>query len=503
MTGHRRPNILLVVADDHAANAVGCYGSGTTGHITGHITGHPDFGTPRIDRIAAEGARFDACGCTNSLCAPSRATILTGTYNHRNGVTTLSAEFDARQPAFPGLLREAGYRTAIVGKWHLGHGGVHDPRGFDHWEVLPDQGDYHDPTFLTMDGGSHVRPGYATDLITDLALDWLSQSDEKCDEQPWCLLVQHKAPHRPWEPADRHKSLYGNADVPMPDTFFDDHAGRADAAAQARMRVGRDLNREDLKADPPPGVDAEAYARWAYQRYIADYLRCVAAIDENVGRLLDHLDDTGQSDDTAVVYTSDQGFFLGEHGWYDKRFMYAESLQMPLVVRYPRLVPPGLVNDALVLNVDFAQTFLDLAGVPAHPRMQGRSMVPLLRGDDATVAGWRQTAYYRYWEHLDSIHHVAAHRGVRTPDRKLVHYYGAGCGQPGASDQTTPTEWELFDLAADPAEMRSVHDDPAYADDLARLRAELDRLATGLGDTIPPANAPTGAPTHAPTKETP
>jgi arylsulfatase A-like enzyme len=495
----RRPNILLVVADDHAANAVGCYGGASSGHITGQL----EFGTPNIDRIAAEGARFDACGCTNSLCSPSRATILTGTYNHRNGVTTLSTEFDARQPTFPGLLREAGYRTALVGKWHLGHGGVHDPRGFDHWEVLPDQGDYHDPALLTMDGRSHIRHGYATDVITDLALDWLGQRDEK-DEAPWCLLVQHKAPHRPWEPADRHKTLYDDADVPMPDTFFDDYTGRAEAAARARMRVGRDLNREDLKADPPPGLDAADYARWAYQRYIADYLRCVAAIDENVGRLLDHLDATGQSDDTVVVYTSDQGFFLGEHGWYDKRFMYAESLQMPLVVRYPRLVPPGLVSDALVLNVDFAQTFLDLADVPAHPRMQGRSMLPLLRGEDTESVGWRGSAYYRYWEHLDSIHHVAAHRGVRTRDRKLVHYYGSGCGQPGASEQATAPEWELFDLAADPAETRSVHDDPAYADDMARLRAELDRLAGELGDTVPDAPAHDPGEHHtAPTKEAP
>lgn len=500
MTQVRRPNVLLVVADDHAANAVGCYGS--------PIAEQSGVRTPQIDRVAAEGARFDACGCTNSLCAPSRATILTGTYNHRNGVTTLSTEFDARQPTFPGLLRAAGYRTALVGKWHLGHGGIHDPRGFDHWEVLPDQGDYHDPTFLTMDGGSHVRPGYATDLITDLALDWLDGAER--DDAPWCLLVQHKAPHRPWQPAPRHKALYDDVDIAMPATFFDDYEGRAQAARDARMRVGRDLNHEDLKAEPPPGVDAAGYARWAYQRYIRDYLRCVAAVDEGVGRLLDHLDRTGQADDTVVVYTSDQGFFLGEHGWYDKRFMYAESLQMPLVVRCPRLVPAGLVSDALVLNVDFAQTFLDLAGVPAHPRMQGRSMVPLLRGEAPEAvgaAGWRRSAYYRYWEHLDGIHRVAAHRGVRTHDRKLVHYYGSGCGQPGASDQLTSPEWELFDLVADPAEMHSVHDDPAYAEDLRALRAELDGLAVRLGDTIPDGDTePVPTPTRhhtAPTKETP
>jgi arylsulfatase A-like enzyme len=211
----------------------------------------------------------------------------------------------------------------------------------------------------------------------------------------------------------------------------------------------------------------------------------VVAVDEGVGRLLAHLDEAGQAEDTVVVYTSDQGFFLGEHGWYDKRFMYAESLQMPLLVRYPRLVAPGSESDALVLNVDFAQTVLDLAGVPPPERMQGRSMRPLLTGADPQAVGWRESAYYRYWEHLDGSHHVAAHRGIRTRDRKLVHYYGSGCGQPGASDRTTPQEWELFDLVRDPRELHSVHDDPAYADDLARMRRELDELAAELGDTIP------------------
>jgi arylsulfatase A-like enzyme len=484
----RRPNILLVVADDHAANAVGSYG--------GHDV------TPHIDRLAREGARFAECGCTNSLCSPSRATILTGTYNHVNGVTTLSTEFDARQPTFPELLRDAGYRTALVGKWHLGHGGVHDPRGFDHWEVLPDQGAYHDPEFLTMGGGSHVREGYATDLITDLALDWIGSVQG--GDEPWCLLVQHKAPHRPWQPAERHARLFEQDVIAPPATFGDDHTHRAVAAREARMRVARDLNEEDLKQPPPDGLDQDAHAQWAFRRYILDYLRCVTAVDEGVGRLLDHLDATGQAQDTVVVYTSDQGFFLGEHGWYDKRFMYRESLQMPLLVRYPPLVPPSTVSDALVLNVDFAQTFLDLAGVPAHPRMQGRSLRPLLTGRTAEECGWRDTAYYRYWEHLDGIHNVAAHRGVRTREYKLVHYYGSGCGQPGASDEATQPEWELFDLLEDPREMHSRADDPAYADTLARMRVVLDALAAELGDTVPPGfEPPTPPATTPPTMRTP
>ncbi|MGH3331180.1 MAG: sulfatase family protein [Nocardioidaceae bacterium] len=468
----RRPNILLVVADDHAANAVGCYDG-------------PHRVTPNIDRIAAEGIRFDACGCTNSLCSPSRATILTGTYNHVNKVTTLSTEFDNRQPTFPEMLRADGYRTALVGKWHLGHGGVHDPRGFDHWEVLPDQGDYHDPEFLTMDGGSRVRPGYATDLITDMALEWLEGAESQ--GAPWCLLVQHKAPHRPWEPAPRHADLLEDEEIPLPETFFDGYANRSEAAAEARMRIARDLVAEDLKQEPPPGLAAEDYARWAFRRYILDYLRCVVAVDEGMGRLLDHLDSTGQADDTVVVYTSDQGFFLGEHGWYDKRFMYRESLQMPLVVKYPRMVPPGSVNDDLVLNVDFAQTFLDLTGVKPHPRMQGRSLRPLLEGGTGEEVGWRTAAYYRYWEHLDGCHNVAAHRGVRTRHRKLVHYYGSGCDQPGASTRLTTPEWELFDLDRDPEEMHSVAGDPAYRDDVRELARLLDTLAHELGDERPPS----------------
>ena len=464
-----RPDLVFVMADDHATHALSAYGSKITC-------------TPQLDRLAAEGMRFDAAFCTNSLCAPSRAAILTGTYNHLNGVTTLQAPIDARQPAFPALLRAAGYRTVLVGKWHLGHGGVSDPHGFDSWCVLPGQGDYDDPEMV--DNGTRRRfRGYATDVITDLAL---AELDHRDPDRPLCLLVHHKAPHRPWTPDPAHAHLFAAA-VPVPETYDDDYSHRAEAAARARMRIRRDLGRTDLKADPPPGLTEAEHARWAYQRFIADYLRCVASLDDNVGRLLDAIDGSGR--DTVVVYTSDQGFFLGEHGWFDKRFMYEESLRMPLLVRWPREVAPGTGTDALVVNVDFAQTLLDLAGVPAHPRMQGRSLRPLLRGE--RPADWRRSVYYRYWEHLDQQHRVAAHYGVRTARHKLVCYYGAGLGQPGASDEVTPVEWELFDLERDPAELRSVYDEPAYAGVRAELTAELARVQAEVGDApYPPDPSP-------------
>ena len=460
----RQPNIVFIMSDDHAAHAISAYGSVINE-------------TPHIDRLGAEGMRFDNAFCTNAICAPSRAAILTGTYNHVNEVTTLTAPFDATQVSFPALLQDAGYQTALFGKWHLGHGGVHDPVGFDTWEVLPDQGEYHDPTFLSP-SGSRVRRGYATDLITDSALDWL---DDRDDTRPFCLLVHHKAPHRPWEPDARHANLYADKDIPLPPTFFDDYSHRASAAENARMRVARDLTPTDLKESPPPGLSEEEHARWAYQRYLKDYLRCVASVDDNVGRLLDYLSGEGLADDTLVVYTSDQGFFLGDHGWYDKRFMYEESLRMPFLVRYPGVVDAGSVCDELVVNVDFAQTFLALAGVPAPSRMQGHSLLPLLRGERPD--DWRTSVYYRYWEHLDTSHNVCSHYGVRTKEHKLVYYYGEGFGQSGASSETRPPEWELFDLVRDPRELHSRYDDPAYATVVKELTEELARLQAEVGDT--------------------
>jgi arylsulfatase A-like enzyme len=458
------PNIVMVVSDDHAAHAISAYG--------GKL-----MDTPHLDRLADEGMRFDNCFCTNAICAPSRASILTGTYSHLNGVRTLSTHFDARQPTFVSLLHEAGYQTALAGKWHLGHGGLHDPRGFDHWEILEDQGDYWDPELLATGGRRRRVAGYTTTVLTDLAIERIRQRDPI---RPFCLLLHHKAPHRSWDPDTVHAGLFAGRDLPEPATLLDDYTGRGTAARGAAMRIGRDLNERDLKAPYPPGLDEPERTRWAYQRYMKDYLRCVASIDDNLGRLLDVLDAEDLARDTVLVYTSDQGFFLGDHGWYDKRFMYEESLRMPLLVRYPREVAPGTATGGLALNVDFAQTFLELAGVPAHPRMQGRSLVPLLRGE--RPAGWPTSMYYRYWEHDDRSHHVVAHYGVRTERHKLVYYYGDGLGFAGTSDRRTPPEWELFDLGQDPAELRNVYGDPAYAAVRGELAAELARLQRELGD---------------------
>lgn len=452
-----RPNIVVVMADDHAVHALSCYGSELNR-------------TPNLDRIAGGGMRFDTCCCTNSICSPSRASILTGTWSHVHGVTTLDTPFDARQETFPRLLRGAGYQTALFGKWHLGHGGVSDPTGFDTWRVLPGQGEYWDPELLGPDGPRTVR-GYVTEVLTDLALDWLEHRDPSL---PFFLLLAHKAPHRPWQPDTRHADLYADADLPLPPSFDDDHRGQARAARTARMRIDTDLGLEDLKAPVPPGLDPEDAKRWKYQRYMQDYLRCVASIDDTTGRLLDRLDEDGLADDTLVVYTSDQGFFLGDHGWYDKRFMYEESLRMPLLVRWPAVVAPGGVNDDIVANVDLAPTFLEAAGVEVPARVQGRSLLPLLHG--RTPPDWRTALYYRYWMHLDSSHRVEAHAGVRTRDRTLVHYYG---------DAELTPQWELFDLDADPYQLHSVHADPAYAHELTALRGQLMHLAAEVGDHLP------------------
>lgn len=454
------------MSDDHASHGISCYGSRLNK-------------TPNLDRIADGGMRFDNCFCTNSICTASRATILSGTYNHVNGVTTLSTPMDNRLKTFPKLLSSSGYQTAIFGKWHLGTGANHCPTGFDDWAVLPGQGRYHNPEFLFKgpNGGTRLMvPGYVTELITNMSLNWLKQ---RAQDRPFCLLSHHKAPHRPWYPDEKHAAMFLNEDVPEPETLHDDYRNRASAAAAAEMRVGVHMNPADVKCELPKELPERELRKWAYQRYIKDYLRVVASIDDNVGRVLDYLEQEGLAENTVLVYTSDQGFFLGDHGWYDKRFMYEESLRMPFLLRYPKEVLPGSVNDDIVLNVDFASLFLELAGVPIPEDFQGKSFRQLLQGN--TPPDWRQAMYYRYWMHK-AHHNVYAHYGIRTKRYKLIYYYSDGLGQPGAVDETYEPEWELFDLHLDPHELNDVFNDSAYAAVSRELRKELHRLQAEVGD---------------------
>jgi arylsulfatase A-like enzyme len=462
-----RPNIILIITDDHAAHAISAYGSKINR-------------TPNLDRIARDGMLFRNCFVTNSLCAPSRAVILTGKHSHVNGVIDNKAVFDGAQQTFPKLLQKAGYQTAWLGKWHL----KSDPTGFDRWAVLSaagGQGTYYNPAFKT-DAGPRQVEGYVTDVITDMALDWLKDGRDK--NKPFMLVYSHKAPHREWEPGPKHLTTYDDVTIPEPPTLFDDYEGRASPAKKQEMMVAQHLNDRDLKLVPPRNLTPEqlkawdaAYGpkneefkkanltgkelvRWKYQRYIKDYLRCVASVDDNVGRLLDYLDQSGLAKNTLVAYTSDQGFYLGEHGWFDKRWMYEESLRMPLLVRWPGVAKAGSENRDLVQNLDFAETFLDAAGVKVPDDVQGRSLVPLLKGE--TPKDWRKSVYYHYYEY-PAVHMVQRHYGVRTDRYKLVHYY-------------LIDEWELFDLQKDAQEIKSVYADPAYADTVKELKAELERL---------------------------
>jgi arylsulfatase A-like enzyme len=485
-----RPNILFVMSDDHGYQAVGAYGSGLAA-------------TPNIDRIAAAGVRFDRCYVTNSLCGPSRATILTGKYSHKNGFydNVSQRPFDGSQQTFPKLLQSAGYQTAVVGKWHL----KSEPTGFDHWEILPGQGRYYRPEFITP-SGQRAEDGYVTELITDKALDWLRTGRDR--SKPFCLLVHHKATHRPWEPSAKYLARFQGKEFPQPATLMDDYATRP-AAARADMRITQMAPATDLKiweptnparralyrlmgdaqrsewervvdprlsafkmafpsAGPSPeyrGGEEARRMRWFYQIYLQDYLACVASVDESVGRLLNYLDESGLAANTIVVYTSDQGFYLGEHGWFDKRFMYEESLRTPLVFRWPGVTKPGQVNDRMVSNVDFAETFLEAAGVGVPADMQGRSLAALLRGE--SPADWRQSFYYHFYEDEDSDHHVPRHEGVTNGRAKLIHFYKIG-------------DWELFDLQRDPHELVNVYGRPEYAKMQAELVTELERLRKEL-----------------------
>ena len=463
------------MSDDHAAQAMSCYGSKINK-------------TPNLDRIAEEGIRFDNCFVTNSICTPSRAAILTGQYSHMNGVKTLDDEFDPDSQTFVKLLRQTGYQTAVVGKWHL----KTEPAGFDYYSVLPGQGLYYDPRLKEkgkpwQDGwrGGEVTKGYVTDVITDIALQFLGNRQK---DKPFCLLYQHKAPHDMWEYDEKHAHLYEGVSIPEPENLFDNYRNRGEAVKRTTQKIGMEEtiflhatqgDQFSTVRDLIQHLGPQEQIRQAYQYFIKAYLRCVASIDENVGRVLDYLDEEGLTDDTLILYTSDQGFFLGEHGLFDKRFMYEESLRMPLIVRYPREIKPGSVNSNIVLNVDFAETFLDYAGVPIPDGMQGRSLTPLFRGE--VPRDWRTSMYYRYWMHLPHFK-VAAHFGVRTERHKLIYYYGLPLDAAGAVDEPTPPEWELFDLKKDPGEMNNVYDDPSYGEVVTGLKGELVRLRQELGD---------------------
>ena len=465
----RRPNIVLILADDHAAHAIGAYGSTVAR-------------TPNIDRLASEGLRFERAFCGNAICAPARATLLTGTHSHVHGVIDNAARFDGSQPTFPQALQRSGYQTALVGKWHL----KSDPTGFDHWEVFPDQGQYYDPELLSASGKRRAE-GYATEVITDLALEWL---DARASEQPFLLCLQHKAPHRSWEPGPRELALYADEVLPEPATLFDDYATRASGAVAQEMSIARDLSELDLKLGKPTPKSAQAMAAWSaaydaenaalraqplsgaartswnFQRYFKDYLRCVAGVDASVGRVLDYLEREGLSEDTLVIYASDQGFFLGEHGWYDKRWMYEEALRFPLVMRWPGKIAPGMVDRHLVSGIDLAPTLCEVGGSAALPDAQGVSLAPILRGEP--LAPSRDALYYRYYE-FPEPHRVEPHFGVRTERHKLLVFPRLDA-------------CELFDLETDPDELRNLAGNPAYAELEARLRARLASLQSEYGD---------------------
>jgi arylsulfatase A-like enzyme len=336
---------------------------------------------------------------------------------------------------------------------------------------------YHDPVLIEKDKGKQKHTGYVTDIITDLSLEWLKKRDP---QKPFFLMCHHKAPHRPWQPAARHAKWLDDVTIPEPSNLLDRYENRSRAAANATLKVGENMSKTDLKTEIPKNLDRDALRKWAYQLYLKDYLRCIHAVDENVGRLLDYLDQAGLAQNTVVIYTSDQGFFLGEHGYYDKRFIYEESLRMPFLVRYPPEIAAGSVNSGLILNVDFAETFLDYASRPAPADMQGRSFRSNLAGK--TPADWRTSMYYRYWMHL-ADHGVPAHYGIRTHKHKLIFYYGLPLGMAGAVKRPTEPEWELFDLEKDPQEMKNVYADPAYAPVVRELKAELLRLKEAVGDS--------------------
>ena len=469
----KRPNILFIFTDDHAYQAIGAYGSNRNE-------------TPNMDRLAREGMRFTNCCVTNSICGPSRAVIQTGKYSHINGFIDNNSRFNMNQPTFPKMLRAAGYQTAVVGKWHL----ECEAQGYDYSEVLIGQGPYYNPPMI-RNGVRVQHTGHTTEIITDLSLKWLENRDKS---KPFLLMSQHKAPHREWDAYPKYYEQFKDRVFPYPETLDDIYGGNRRAALEQDMTIAETMTPRDLKLAALPANlteeqkeawhkmfdgrkqefeavknDPDALKRWKYQCYMKDYLSCVAAVDDSIGQLLQYLDDNGLAENTVVVYASDQGFYLGEHGWFDKRFMYNESFKTPLIVRWPGHVKPGSVNDDIVSNLDFPETFLDMAGVPIPDDMQGRSLVPILEG--GKPADWRTSLYYHYYEY-PAVHMVKKHEGVYDGRYKLIHFYD------------DIDAWELFDLQADPNELTNVYSESKYAGEITRLRAELERHKEEL--KVPP-----------------
>jgi len=437
----KRPNIIFIMSDDHASHAISAYCSKINK-------------TPHIDRLAKEGMRFDNCFCTNSICAPSRAVILTGKYSHLNGVINNGVKFDGSQQTLPKLLQQAGYHTAIIGKWHL-HS---SPTGFHYSNILPGQGVYHNPVMIE-NGTSRKVKGYVTDLITDAAISWLKK--EESSDKPFFLMLHHKAPHANWEPDEKHMAMYSEEDIPLPDTFNDDYKTRTSQIKNSKLHVGPYQWNLHFKrfGKLPEGMTEQETREWVYQKYMKNYLRCIASVDDNVGRVLDYLDVADLAKNTIVVYTSDQGFFLGDHGLYDKRFMYEDSIRMPLLVRYPEGIQAGSTSDALVSNLDFAPTFMDYANAPVSEDLQGESFKSVAHG--STPKDWRTAIYYRFYE---KGYGIGPHEGIRTKHYKLIHFLYGDKG------------WELYDLKKDPNEINNIYRATKKKDMIKDLKERLSSL---------------------------
>lgn len=472
---NERPNIIFILSDDAANTALSCY-NGRYSSV---------FQTKNIDRIAREGVRFDNCYALNSISVPSRAAILTGQYSQCNGVYTLDDKLDTAKVTFPKLFHDAGYSTAMVGKWHL----VTEPQGFDYYFAMKGQGRYFNPLFNIkgqLDGatfekskGTEFKGRHITSLIGDKSLEWLDGRDKS---KPFMLLCHFKAPHRPCDPDPKFKNMFDGVTLPEPANLYETYEGKGKYNDFLRLRY-EDMIKEDLKTELPTNLSRDEFRKWAYQIYMKDYLRCMAGVDENVGRLLDYLDKNGLAENTIVIYTSDQGFFLGEHGWFDKRMMYEESINMPFVMRYPKAIKPNQVNKDIVTNADFAPTLLQMAGIKIPSFVQGKSFFRNAAGN--TPTNWRKAFYYRYWMNNEIYHKTVAHFGIRTQDYKLIFYYGNPLGKTGSSvyPTTYTPEWELFDLKKDPQEMKNEYNNPEYAQVIKKLKKELLKLKKESKDT--------------------